>query len=192
MKVVGLTGGIGAGKSSVARIFKSLGIPVYDSDSRAKELYSESRELRDKMRSHFGLEVYSGIEINRSFLANIVFKNPEELRVLNSFVHPLVQKDFECWTFLQKSRYVIREAAILIESDGYKLCDEVINVIAPMEVRLHRVMIRDEVSKEAVLSRIQSQISEEVRSSFSSFIIENDGKHSVIEQVIQIHNAILS
>lgn len=187
MKVVGLTGGIGAGKSWVAKIFKTLGVPVYDSDIRAKELYSESEELRAKMIGHFGSEVYEGNFINRKFLSQIVFNNPAELKVLNGFVHPLLQQDFECWTKQQKSIYVIREAAILIESGGYKLCDEVIQVVAAMAVRIERVMQRDSVKEDAVKARIKNQMSDEERRKYASFEISNNGVESVIEQVLSIH-----
>lgn len=187
MKIVGLTGGIGAGKSIISLVFKILGVPVYDSDKRAKELYTESLELQEKMKSHFGNEVYILDQINRPFLANIVFNNPSELKILNQLVHPLLQKDFEDWTALQNSKYVIKEAAILIESGGYQFCDEVINVVAPIDLRVVRVMQRDNASEEQVLSRIKSQISEEERGAYSSFVVHNDGAHSVIEQVLTIH-----
>lgn len=187
MKIVGLTGGIGAGKSTISLVFKILGVPVYDSDKRAKELYTESPELQEKMKAHFGNEVYILDQINRPFLANIVFNNSSELNILNQLVHPVLQKDFEDWMALQNSRYVIKEAAILIESGGYQICDEVINVIAPIDIRVIRVMSRDSSSEKQVLSRIKSQISEEERMSFSSFVVHNDGAHSVIEQVLAIH-----
>ena len=163
MKIVGLTGGIGAGKSWVAKIFKSLGVPVYDSDTRAKELYSESEELRALMISHFGPEVYQGNLINRKYLSQIVFNNAAELKMLNSLVHPLLQNDFDDWTQKQKSSYVLREAAILVESGGYEFCDEVIHVTAPMDVRITRVMQRDNVVEEVVKALSLIHISEPTR-----------------------------
>ena len=189
MKVVGLTGGIGAGKSTVAAIFKTLHIPVYDSDMRAKALYTESKELRQKMIAHFGSEIYLKNQINRKLLAEIVFSKPSELTTLNGLVHPLLHKDFEQWKSEQTALYVVREAAILIESGGHQTCDQVIVVTAPIEVREKRVMLRDEVKKENVRSRMRNQMSEDERLSFADFVVVNDGKTSIIEQVLVFHSA---
>ncbi len=191
MKTVGLTGGIGAGKSWVAEIFKTLGIPVYDSDTRAKELYSESKELKEQMIAHFGSRVYEGDFINRKYLSQIVFNNPSELKVLNSFVHPLLQKDFEYWINRQNAPYVIREAAILIESGSHKNCDEIIHVTAPMNIRISRVIKRDSVSAAAVESRISNQLSDFERNKIATFSVNNNGEDSVIEQVLSIHQNLL-
>ena len=191
MKIVGLTGGIGAGKSWVANVFRTLGIPVYDSDTRAKELYTESNALKEQMIAHFGHEVYTGNGINRKFLSQIVFNDPKELQVLNSLVHPLLQRDFEQWTSQQKAPYVIREAAILIESGGQTFCDEVILVTAPLNVRISRVMQRDSVNKKAVEARIANQLSDSDRKKYATFEVSNNGVDSVITQVLAIHHGLI-
>ena len=186
MIVVGLTGGIGSGKSTVANIFSKLGIPIYDSDQRAKDLYTESEDLRLQMIQNFGSYVYTGNKINRKKLASIVFSNPEKLALLNSIVHPLLQLDFEDWKSQQKSKYVIREAAILIESGAYKMCNKVLVVTANKELRINRVMARDGASLNEVEQRINSQISDEDRMKYADFEIKNNGPESLIEQVVLI------
>ena len=185
--VVGLTGGIGSGKTTVASIFEKLGIPVYNSDQRAKDLYSESQELKKLMQAHFGVDIYTGNEINRPKLAEIVFNNKAELEVLNAFVHPLLQRDFEYWNENQKAPYVLREAAILIESGAYKLCDKIIVITANKEVRIKRVTQRDNTTQEQVKSRIANQLSDSERLKFADFKISNNTNDSLIEQVLQIH-----
>jgi dephospho-CoA kinase len=186
MLVVGLTGGIGSGKSTVARIFDRLGISIYDSDSRAKALYSESQELRGLMISNFGLDIYTHSGINREKLAAIVFQDENKLALLNSLVHPLLQKDFESWMCLQSSPYVIREAAILIESGAYKSCDKTIVVTASKEVRIRRVVNRDGVTESQVQQRMKNQLSDSERMQYADFEIQNNGKESLIEQVLMI------
>tara|TARA_R110002050_G_scaffold286088_1_gene436078 strand:- start:23181 stop:23765 length:585 start_codon:yes stop_codon:yes gene_type:complete len=184
--IVGLTGGIGSGKSTVAKVFQQLGIPVYDSDTRAKALYVESVELRRLMITHFGADIYTETGINRPKLARIVFQDNTKLALLNSLVHPLLQKDFETWKTNQHSPYVIREAAILIESGAYKTCDKVIVVLAKEEVRISRVMNRDGATEKQVRERISNQISDSKRLEYADFEIQNENNSSVIEQVLAI------
>lgn len=186
MKVVGLTGGIGSGKSTVARIFNKLGIPIYDSDQRAKDLYSESLELKSAMILQFGANIYVKNEIDRKKLAQIVFNDKLQLELLNNLVHPLLQQDFEHWKTEQNSTYVIREAAILIESGAYKNCDKVIVVTANEKIRIERVMERDSVMEVDVKHRISNQLNDGVRLEYADFEISNDGSSSLIEQVIVI------
>lgn len=186
MKVIGLTGGIGSGKSTVARIFSKLGIPIYDSDQRAKDLYSESLELKSAMILQFGANIYVNNEIDRKKLAQIVFSDKLQLELLNNLVHPLLQQDFEHWKTAQKSTYVIREAAILIESGAYKNCDKVIVVTADEKTRIERVMKRDSVMEVDVKHRISNQLNDGVRLEYADFEISNDGSSSLIEQVIVI------
>ena len=187
MVVVGLTGGIGSGKSTVAKIFSKLGISVYNSDIRAKALYSESKELREKMILNFGSDIYLGAEINRKKLASIVFADKSKLALLNSLVHPLLQLDFEQWKAEQSSDYVIREAAILIESGAYKTCDKVIIVTANKELRIKRVTLRDNASNTEVEQRVNNQLSDEERLKYADFEILNNGTESLIEQVIEVN-----
>ena len=186
MKVVGLTGGIGSGKSTVAKIFLQLGIPVYDSDTRAKALYSESEDLKQAMILEYGESIYSGNQINRAKLADIVFNDKSQLEKLNSLVHPLLQKDFDTWKSQQISPYVIREAAILVESGAYKECDEVVVVTAKEATRIARVVKRDHASKEQVRQRISNQLTDKERLVFADFEISNNNDESLIEQVISL------
>jgi len=184
--IVGLTGGIGSGKTTVASLFHELGIPVYDSDQRAKDLYTESKVLKAKMQNHFGKDIYTNTGINRSKLAQIVFKDKLQLEVLNGFVHPLLQKDFEYWNEKQLAPYVIREAAILIESGAYKVCDKIIVVTASETLRTQRVMARDNTTEEQVKQRIANQLTDEERLNYSDFEIKNNGTESLIKQVFEL------
>lgn len=186
MKIVGLTGGIGSGKSTVANIFKKLGIAIYDSDQQAKNLYSKSVELRTKMISNFGEDIYTGNQINRKKLADIVFNDSEKLALLNGIVHPLLKLDFDDWREDQTGEYVIREAAILIESGAYKTCDFVVVVTANKELRVSRVRLRDGASQNEVEQRVSNQISDNERLSYADFVIRNNGTESLIEQVLKI------
>lgn len=189
MKVVGLTGGIGSGKSTVAKLFTTLGIPVYDSDTRAKQLYSESKVLKEQMQAHFGTDIYVGNQVNKIKLANIVFQDKSELAFLNQIVHPVLANDFELWKASKKTAYVVKEAAILIESGSYKNCDSIILVTAPVEVRISRVMNRDKVEKQQVEDRIKNQISDKEKEAYANFIIQNDGETSLIQQVLAFHSS---
>lgn len=188
MKVVCLTGGIGSGKSMVASIFHKLKIPIYNSDQRAKDLYVENDSLKSNMILEFGEEVYLGNEINREYLSKIVFNDKEQLQKLNGLVHPILQMDFETWKANQKSNYVIREAAILIESGAYKSCDKIIVVTASPETRIKRVIKRDSTSEMDVKARMKNQISDAERSKYADYAIDNNGSKSLIHQVMKIHN----
>ena len=190
--IVGLTGGIGSGKSTVAHIFSKLGYAVYDSDTRAKALYSESPELKEAMTLAFGKEVYIQNQINRPYLAKLVFHDSEKLSILNKIVHPFVKKDFSSWVKKQNSSLIVREAAILIESGAHEDCDKIITVEAPKDVRIHRVVQRDASTKEEVESRISKQLSDEERRRLSDYIIHNDGTTSIIYQVQEIVADILN
>lgn len=189
---VGLTGGIGSGKTTVAKIFAQMDIPVYNSDQRAKDLYTENEELRAKMMAHFGNEIYLGNQINRAKLAQIVFSNPQELTRLNGWIHPLLQQDFEFWMSQQTSAYVLREAAILIESGAHKMCDFVVVVSAKESIRVERVMVRDSAKAEDVQKRIANQITDQERLKYAQFEIINDGSRALIPQVLEIHKKITS
>ncbi len=189
--VVGLTGGIGSGKTTVALLFEKLGVPLYNSDQRAKDLYKESQELKALMKLHFGSNIYHNNEINRSELAQIVFSDTSKLELLNSLVHPLLQKDFEDWYLKQNADYVIREAAILIESGADKLCDKIIVVVANEELRIKRVLERDGTTISEIRNRMNNQITDEERLKKSNFVIYNEGKSSLIEQVLEIHQQLI-
>ena len=174
MLIVGLTGGIGSGKTTIAKILVRQGIPVYDSDVRAKFLMINSTVIIKDLKSEFGDEVYIKGELNREYLANIVFGNSEKLKILNSIVHPVVAKDFKEWVDNQNTEIVVKENAILFESGSYKTCDVNVAVDTDVEERIERVLKRDGVSREQVISRINSQWSDEKRNKKADIIIKNN------------------
>ncbi|MFV0170778.1 dephospho-CoA kinase [Empedobacter falsenii] len=173
--VVGITGGIGSGKSTAAKFFEELGIPVYNSDTRAKLIQNENSEVKAKIIAAFGEEAYDENGLNKAYLSKQVFQDNEKLKVLNSIVHPAVFKDFEAWKIAQKADIIMKEAAILIESGSYKDCDLVISVMVDKEKRIARTMERDGLTREDILARINHQISDEERIAKSDFIIDNNG-----------------
>lgn len=187
--LIGLTGGIGSGKSLVARIFSSLGVPVYDADSQAKKLMNTDSVLMASIQKEFGNEAYdqNGV-LNRKFLAASVFNNPEKLKVLNQLVHPRVQADTEKWVVENKGQsYLIKEAALLFESGSFQNLDKIIVVTAPQDVRVNRVMLRDGRSKQEVESIIRNQMAEEEKAARADFIVRNDESELVIPQILKLH-----
>ena len=190
MLIIGLTGGIGAGKTMVSNIFKTLGVPIYNSDNRAKYLMTNNNDLRKSLCSAFSNKVFNNNILDTNFLSNIVFNNALELKKLNTIVHPFVIRDFESWISKQKSKFVIKEAAILIESGAYKKVDKIILVIANKEIRIDRIKNRDNINKEAILSRIDKQISDKERMQYADFVIDNNENKSIITQVKNIYNEI--
>ncbi|MFZ2897038.1 MAG: dephospho-CoA kinase [Saprospiraceae bacterium] len=192
MKKIGLTGGIGSGKSTVARIFEVLGIPVYYADDRAKQLMVEDPELKAGIVALFGAEAYSQNELNRAHIAHLAFSDPSLLKKLEALVHPAVLADGERWHNAQQGvPYTIKEAALLFESGSYKALDKIIVVTAPLELRIERVMRRDQISRDSVMSRIARQMLEEEKKMLADFVIDNDGSRSLIRQVWEIHRQIL-
>jgi dephospho-CoA kinase len=189
MLKLGITGGIGSGKTTVCRIFETLGIPVYYADERAKWLMINDPELVANIKKLLGEDAYfDDGRLNRKYIAGIVFSNEEKLAQLNALVHPAVGKDGEQWHAEQKNvPYTLKEAAILFESKSHLLLDKVINVSAPMELRIARVMVRDGVDRSTVEARIKEQMSEEERIERSDYVIYNDGSRSLVEQVVQLH-----
>lgn len=186
MIVLGLTGGIGSGKTTVANIFKEFGIPVYNSDERAKWLMNNDPELKHSLSDLFGNEVYTEGSLNRKLVASKVFKDSNLLNKLNQLVHPGVRRDFERWKTQQNSDIILKEAAILIESGAYKQVDQLIVVSAPIDVRVKRVVERDQISEEEVYNRINNQMDEKERLKKADFVINNDGEHLLISQVKEI------
>ncbi|MEQ8243674.1 dephospho-CoA kinase [Fulvivirga sp.] len=185
---VGITGGIGSGKSLVCKIFASLGIPIYDADSRAKWLTSNSETIKAAIIAHFGAEAYTETGLNREYIAGRVFNNKQELEVLNGIIHPEVGKDYKAWVKSQSSDYVIKEAALMFESGSYKVLDKVINVTAPIPLRIQRVLKRDPFRTEKeIQSIIEKQLSDEERIERSDYIINNDEKEMLIPQVLKLH-----
>jgi dephospho-CoA kinase len=192
MLKVGLTGGIGSGKTTILRIFDSLGVPIYQADERAKWLVNHNSDIINSLCSVFGDDVYLNNKINTSYLSNLVFKDKGKLKHLNSIVHPVVAEDFQSWCLQQNAKYIVKEAAILIESDAYHQLDKVILVIAEIDKRIKRVILRDQVTKDEVLKRIKNQMSDDDKLPFADFIIKNDSKDSLIQKVLNIHKEIIS
>lgn len=188
--VVGLTGGIGSGKSTVAKLFAAYkNTAIYTADEEAKKLMNSSKIIAEKVIVEFGNETYKNGELQRDFLAKIVFQNPEKLAILNSIVHPEVRNHFQNFMHTNQDKLlIIYENAILFESKSNVLCDVIITVFASLSTRIERVMERDNCSKEAVLNRIQNQLSEESKMIQSHYIIINDTLENTKNQVKYIHN----
>lgn len=172
-KVIGVTGGIGSGKSTVVELFKNYGIPTYTADDQAKILMNSDPELKKKVVHLLGEEAYNGNQLNRSFVASKVFSDDKLLQQLNAIVHPAVHRHFTQWANAQNSKTVMYEAAILIEQGRQDFCDLVILVTAPKEERIRRVMKRDGVSKDEVLARMNRQLSDDEKKNFANFVVEN-------------------
>ena len=186
VKVIGLTGGIGSGKTTIANFFKEKGVPVYIADDEAKKVM-QSIEIIDQIKSVFGETLFENNILNRAKLAETVFNNADKLAQLNAIVHPAVKKDFENWLQQHKNdQYVVYEAAILFESGRYKECDYIVTVTAPIEVRIERVMKRDNTTREQVLSRMKMQWNDEKRISLSNFVINNSNLKIANEEVVKI------
>ncbi|MCX2744660.1 dephospho-CoA kinase [Mangrovivirga sp. M17] len=190
-KLIGVTGGIGAGKSTVCKIFSALSVPVYDADSRAKALLHTDSELKKKIIEAFGEESYNDDGTpNRAYLAGQVFSDEEKTKVINSLVHPAVGKDFQKWVDQNNNHdYLIKEAALLFEAGSYKSLDFVIHVSVPKNDRLNRVLIRDpERSKEQVLDIMDRQWGEGKKKKLADLVVFNDNKQSVLQPIIKLHD----
>ena len=184
---IGLTGGIGSGKTTVARIFETLGIPVYYADDAAKMLMNENKELKASIIQHFGNDSYRNGELDRKYLASIVFNNNEKLELLNSLTHPVTITNAEEWMNRQTTPYAIKEAALLFESGAAEKLDYVIGVYAPQHIRVKRVMDRDGVTINDVMKRISRQIDEEMKMKLCDFVITNNEQKMVMPQVLALH-----
>ena len=187
MKIVGLTGGIGSGKTTVAKLFMELGVPVYIADDEAKQLMARSKIIKRRLVQLLGKQAYSENSINRSFIANKIFSDPELLSKVNHSVHPKVAAHFKRWVHKQSGPYCIKEAAILFESGSYKECDTVILISAPKAVRLKRVLARDGVAEEDVLRRMDNQWSDEKKKELADIIIQNIDLNTVKNEVLKVH-----
>ena len=188
---VGITGGIGSGKTTVAKVFEVLGIPVYYADDAAKKLMNEDAGLQEKLVLAFGKDTYINGALNRTYVSGLVFNNPEKLSLLNSIVHPATIADADRWLQQQNTRYAIKEAALLFESGANKHVDKVIGVYAPAPLRLQRVMQRDNSNEEAVKKRMNQQMDEGKKMELCDYIINNDEQELVITQVLKIHDVLM-
>lgn len=188
---VGLTGGIGSGKSTIAKIFELLNVPVYYADAASKRLYHTDKELMANLKKHFGEDIYSEETLNRTKLAAIVFNDKKKLELLNELVHPLTIRDAEEWIAKQTTPYVIKEAALIFESGSAAGLDCIIGVSAPVHIRIKRTMDRDGINREAVLSRMSKQIDETIKMKLCDFVIANNEQELVIPQVLALHEKFL-
>ena len=183
---VGITGGIGSGKSTVCEIFKILGVPVFEADKVARNLMNENSVIRQNLVEWFGNEIYSENQLNRKLLAEHIFNDNNLLTKVNSLVHPIVREEFEKWKNKQETVYSVYEAAILFESGFYKLMDFTILITAPEQIRINRVMKRDNLSQDQVVARINNQWTDDKKRKLATTVIINDNKNLIIPQIIEI------
>lgn len=188
---IGLTGGIGSGKSTVARIFQVLGIPIYSSDQEAKRLMREDPGIRKAIQAVFGEDVYAGNLPDTKKLASIVFQEPAALETLNQIIHPATIADAKKWMANQQAPYVVKESALIFESGAGEGLDLIICVYAPKALRIQRVMQREGVDRETVLARMNRQIDEELKRRLCDRVILNDEKQPLLQQVLDIHQELL-
>jgi dephospho-CoA kinase len=192
MLKIGLTGGIGSGKTTVAKVFQVFQVPVLDADSVAKQLMEEDVSLIQAITKQFGADAYVNGKLNRSFIANIVFKDAKALQQLNAIVHPATIAYAQKWITQQQSPYVVKEAALFFESGTDKEMDYMVGVTAPLELRISRVMHRDNISREAVLNRMSKQMPENEKMAKCHFVVQNNEEELLIPQVFQLHSHFLS
>lgn len=189
---VGLTGGMGSGKSTVAKIFSVMGAPIYDADATAKRLMQQDAVLKQKLVDIFGEELYKNQALDRQWLAAKVFNNPELLAKLNAAVHPATIKDSADWMMKQHFPYTIKEAALIFESGSNRSLDFVIGVRSPLELRMQRIRQRDKISDEDIMARMDNQMPEEEKMNLCDAVIENDEEHLLIPQVLALHQRFIN
>jgi dephospho-CoA kinase len=190
--IVGLTGGIGSGKTTIAKMFHELGVSIYIADIEAKKLMHSSKEIKEELMDTFGKKTYINGKLNRSYLSNIVFNQPEELKKINAIVHPRVGQHFKDWYAARSSeKYIIKEVAILFENGSYKQCDKIITVVAPLETRFERLLQRDKTTRAAIQSRMDNQWSDTDKIALSDYIIHNEDLEDAKAQVAKIHEEIM-
>lgn len=185
---VGITGGIGSGKSTVSKIFELLEVPVFYADDAAKKLLNEDAVLKEKIIAQFGKGSYENGSLNRPYMSTIVFNNPAQLALLNSIVHPATIADAEQWMHRQTASYAIKEAALIFESGAEHWLDAVIGVSAPQQLRIQRVMQRDKITETEVIARLDKQMDEEKKMGLCDYILYNDEQQLLIPQVVKLHS----
>jgi len=193
MLKVGITGNIGSGKTTISKVFEILGVPVFYADDAAKKVMVEDPILIDALKKEFGSKSYfDDSSLNRKHIAGIVFNNEAELAKLNAIVHPAVFRAFDNWLAgIKNAPYVMKEAALLFESSSYKMCDKTIMITAPLELRINRVTLRDNLTRVEIESRNARQFSEEKKVQLADFVIRNDDTELIIPQVIELHKQFL-
>jgi dephospho-CoA kinase len=192
MLAIGITGGIGSGKTLVCNVFRSLNVPVYEADQEARRIMAEDPVIRNRIIEHFGEEVYSGGSLNRPYLARRIFENTDEREFVNSLIHPAVREDFLNWMRQHGSiPYAIEEAALIFESGAYRELDMTILVTAPVKLRMDRIKQRDKLANKEISARMSSQIRVEEAEKLADYVIINDDKTFVLPQVLEIHQKIM-
>mgnify|MGYP000033795350 CR=1 FL=1 len=187
MKIIGLTGGIGSGKTTVSTMFKDFGIPIYIADIESKKLTNSSKIIRKEIIDVLGEKSYSNDKINNKYVAELIFNDVNLLKKINNIIHPKVAEHFNKWAIEQDAPYIIKEAAILYENDGYKNCDFTILITAPLDVRIDRVLKRNTITKGEILERIKNQWEDVKKEKLADYIIENIHLNDTLNKVKEIH-----
>ena len=190
IKILGLTGGIGSGKTTVAKMFEALGVPVYNADQSAKMLMQSSQDLKDKIKQLLGEDAYTENRLNKAFISEKIFNNKVLLSQINALVHPEVARDFNSWLTLQTSVYVIKEVAILFETAAEDQFDYILTVTAPEAIRIQRIIERDQISLTKIKAVISNQLQDSEKTVKSDFVILNTDLNDTKNQVYDIHNKI--
>ncbi len=188
--IIGLTGGIGSGKSTVAKIFAQLGIPVLDADATAKAIMNEDRSVKTKLIELFGEDAYKENQLNRPYIAQLVFEDAFKLQQLNAIIHPITIQYAKEWASKQSAPYVIKEAALFFESGSSEGVEKIIGVTAPKHIRIQRVMQRDQMTREDVIKRMEHQLEDSLKMKLCDWVIQNDDMHLLIPQILAIHQEI--
>ena len=188
--IIGLTGGIGSGKSTVAKIFAQLGIPVLDADATAKAIMNEDRSVKTKLIELFGEDAYKENQLNRPYIAQLVFDDAFKLQQLNAIIHPITIQYAKEWASKQSAPYVIKEAALFFESGSSEGVEKIIGVTAPKHIRIQRVMQRDQITREDVIKRMEHQLEDSLKMKLCDWVIQNDDMHLLIPQILAIHQEI--
>src|SRR6056300_741731 len=187
MKIIGLTGGIGSGKSTVLELFKILGVKTYSADESAKKLVNTDPYLINLIKSSFGENIYDKGQLNSKKLSDIVFEDKEKLKLLNSIIHPAVAKDFKLFLNSNNEDYIVKEAAIIFETKSENSYDKIIFIQAPLEIRIERVINRDNISRKEVMKRINNQLDENLIIDKCDYVISNENKEDLEDKVLSIH-----
>lgn len=188
---IGITGGIGSGKTFICKLFKAMAVPVYNADEEAKKLMNTDIRIKERLIAEFGAETYPDGKLDRAFLAQRIFSDSAKLELVNGIIHPIVIQEAKEWAAQQKSRYTLKEAALLFESGSYKDLDYTILVTAPLSARVQRVIKRDKVTEGQVMERINKQLSDEEKLKLADFVIVNDGTTPLLPQVWNLHQKFL-
>ena len=187
MKIIGLTGGIGSGKSTVLELFKILGVKTYSADESSKKLVNTDPYLINLIKSSFGENIYDKGQLNSKKLSDIVFEDKEKLKLLNSIIHPVVAKDFKLFLNSNNEDYIVKEAAIIFETKSENNYDKIIFIQSPLEIRIERVINRDNISREEVMKRINNQLDENLIIDKCDYVIRNENKEDLEDKVLSIH-----